>query len=98
MRIIMFILSLAVCFLVGVLYGTGQERGTTDDGTDDSLPITQTEEKVIADIPEEAVEVSVPLQSVETPAYKAASALETIVNFFYEVVVGVLYQLSRLFY
>ncbi|MCF3941819.1 hypothetical protein [Oceanobacillus alkalisoli] len=106
MRVIIILLLFAVFFLGGTLYGVNQERNTYEDQPRESAkvaeeePIIETEERQTVGVGNEydPIEETTLTPTDSTPAYKAASALETIVSFFYEIVVEVLYQVSRLFY
>lgn len=95
MRIISFVLLFTVCFLSGILYANQQTTVKEDE----------TENKIVESIDREEVETFeadtsevIPVQNTNTPAFQAASALETVVNFFYEIIVDILYQVSKLFY
>lgn len=106
MRFITILLLFAVCFLGGALYGVSQERSAYEQQPIEVAEVREEQPNIEAE-ERRAVEVGNTYEPIEettltptdsTPAYKAASALETIVNFFYEIVVELLYQVSRLFY
>lgn len=106
MRFITILLLFAVCFLGGALYGVNQERSAYEEQPREVAEVREEQPNIEAE-EQRAVEVGNTYEPIEettltptdsTPAYKAASALETIVNFFYEIVVELLYQVSRLFY
>ncbi|MEJ8766584.1 MULTISPECIES: hypothetical protein [unclassified Oceanobacillus] len=106
MRFITILLLFAVCFLGGALYGVNQERSAYEQQPREVAEVREEQPNIEAE-ERRAVEVGNTYEPIEettltptdsTPAYKAASALETIVNFFYEIVVELLYQVSRLFY
>lgn len=97
MRGILLLLCLVVCFLFGLLYGIDQDRGAH------SSEIVQEEMEqehppAVEDSPLHPPEEVNLAQSDETSAYKMASALESIINFFYEIVIEILFQASKLFY
>lgn len=104
MRIITILLLFAVCFLGGALYGVSQERSVNEEQPRDFAVLEEQPnmeaEKRWGEVVNtyEPIEETILVPTDSTPAYKAASALETIVNFFYEIVVELLYQVSRLFY
>ena len=97
-RGLLLLFGLVVCFLFGLLYGIDHDRHATSEVVDPVVPEVTEEIPVEKDVPEEPNEEITLIQSDSTPAYKAASALETIVTFFYEIIVEILYQISRLFY
>ncbi|GGN54685.1 MULTISPECIES: hypothetical protein [Oceanobacillus] len=111
MRFITILLLFAVCFLGGALYGVNQERSAyeeqprevaevREEQPNEEQPNIEAEERRAVEVGNtyEPIEETTLTPTDSTPAYKAASALETIVNFFYEIVVELLYQVSRLFY
>lgn len=98
MRGILLLLCLVVCFLFGLLYGMDHNREVNTDVSKEVVRETVQESPVVAEPPAESTEEVNLVQSDTTPAYKAASALESIVTFFYEIVVELLYQVSKLFY
>lgn len=100
MRIMLLLLSLAVCFLIGVLYGMDREKDdVAQDSTLEHEIVESIEDKLVVEEPEENVEQVHVIQSGDnTPAYKAASALSSVVEFIYEIIVEILFQISKLFY
>lgn len=100
MRIMLLLLSLAVCFLIGVLYGMDREKDdVAQDSTLEHEIVESIEDKQVVEEPEENVEQVHVIQSGDnTPAYKAAAALSSVVEFIYEIIVEILFQISKLFY
>lgn len=101
MRAGLLLLGLAVCFLIGVLYGVERESGADGDTIGERetvIEVIQEEEEVTEEPVFENKEAAGAIQSDTTPAYKAASALESVVKFFYEIIVEILFQVSKLFY
>lgn len=102
MRVILLMVALVICFLFGVMYGMDNQQ------TADVRPFEQKSEEIVADrvtdqrLVEADVEtdkeMTVVAETSSTPAYKAASALEAVVDFLYEIIVGILYQVSKLFF
>lgn len=94
MRFIFFIFALALCFILGVQYGVDRQEYAVES------PVSQ--ENVIEEINEIPEEQSIETSHLNTgdttTAYKAASALESLVDLVYEVIVHFLYQISKLFY
>ena len=97
MRIIMLILTLVVCFLAGVLYGVDSKQPLHVNSVEQETEIEMesTIQEMSQEVPEETVTL---VQTATTPAYEAASALKTIVDFFYEIVVDILLHVSKLFF
>lgn len=110
MRTIIFFLLLMICFLAGVLYATDHQATVKepyltnntaveiDEGMTDEKQDTGIEESLVEEKQDTVTEETVPVQKMDTPAFQAASALETVVSFFYEIIVDILYQVSKLFY
>lgn len=97
MRVILIILMLMICFLAGVLYGTDQQvAGNNEPPTQQAN--TEVQERMAEEIESIENEEIISVQNVNAPVFKAATALETVVNFFYEIIVGILFQISKLFY
>ncbi|MHA6250924.1 hypothetical protein [Oceanobacillus sp. CAU 1775] len=97
MRIILLIFALALCFFMGVQHGMEKQVRHV-------APVEDVEVAVEADF-SESVESELPQASQmnmastqNTTAYKAAIALESVVDFIYEIIVHFLYQVSKLFY
>ncbi|MBN6205643.1 hypothetical protein JYK21_04190 [Ralstonia pickettii] len=97
MRIILFVLLLTVCFLSGVLYATNQQTTAKEEQLTENTVVETEVELPQGNQEIEAAEI-IPAQNIDTPAFQAASALETVVSFFYEIIVDILYQVSKLFY
>ena len=98
MRIILLILTLAVCFLAGVLYGVDSEPSIQVDNIEQEAEIEV--DNIVTEVSHEPSEESITIveTATTTPAYEAASALETIVDFLFEIVVDILLHISQLFF
>lgn len=97
MRILLAILFLAIFFLAGVLYGADHLQVTNVNELHQDTGIEMNHD-VPVDVHENKDVNVVPIQSADTPAYKAASALESVVDFFYDVIVDILVHFSKLFF
>ena len=98
MRIILLILTLAVCFFAGVIYGADSEPSIQVDNIEQESEIKV--DSPITEMSHEPSEESITIvqTAATTPAYEAASALETIVDFLFEIVVDILLHISQLFF
>lgn len=95
MRLIIIVLALFICFLLGVVYGSDRDNNEYikpefSYGTGEQIEIERSQYP--QDVSEDMM-----VGADNTPIYKTASALQTVVDFFYDVIVEILYQLSRLF-
>lgn len=97
MRIILFVLLLTVCFLSGILYATNLQTTPKEEHLTENIVVETELEQTQENKEIEAAE-KMSAQNIDTPAFQAASALETVVSFFYEIIVDILYQVSKLFY
>lgn len=99
MRFILFLLILALCFLLGVLYGVEKDlQRETAQPTDEMVEQAEEGKDNEIELLEPVAEEIALAHSEATSSYKVASALQTIVDFFYNIVVEVLYEVSKLFY
>lgn len=107
-RFFIFILLLTVCFLTGMLFGISQDPVSSQNEFQPAEENKQAYEDTVMNANHKA-EVNNENLSVEeidimetsaslTVTQKAASLLEAGVKGFYEIVVGVLYQVAQLFY
>lgn len=95
MRFIFFIIALALCFILGIQYGLDKE--VNDVVSQVSQENNTVEESNIKPI-EQSIKTNQMSTGNTTTAYKAANALASLVDFIYEIIVNVLYQISKLFY
>lgn len=96
MRILVLILIVAVFFLAGVLYGVNNNVSQSDTVEHVEQELDSVSERELAK--DVSQEMSQPVQSLDTPAYKTASALQSIVQFISDIIVDILFQVSKLFY
>lgn len=97
MRILLAVLFLVIFFLAGVLYGADHLQVENVNELHPDSGIEMNNDDSVEVYENEDINV-VPIQSDDTPAYKAASALESVVDFFYDVVVDILVHFSKLFF
>lgn len=105
-RTLIVLLLLAVFFLSGTLYGMNQNAKGASEPTHDteevvsqpqSTPQPKIVDREVEVVP--VVEEDVMLMDQEVHlTQKTASVLETSVQGFYEIVVGILYQVAELFF
>lgn len=86
-----------ICFLAGVLYATDHQATVKEPYLTNNTAV-EIDEGMTDEKQDTVTEETVPVQRIDTPAFQAASALETVVSFFYEIIVDILYQVSKLFY
>lgn len=101
MRTLIILLSLALFFLTGLIIGIGHDDQANDDNPNVEEAVEQTgksaEQQVIVE--EELTERKVSLaDEPEHFTQKAASFLESGVKAFYELIVGVTYELVQVFF
>ncbi|MFD1363002.1 hypothetical protein [Lentibacillus salinarum] len=98
MRTLVVLLSLGLVFLTGMVIGMDQENGPNASDVNTGETIEQTEEKQVI------IEQQPPNEEPEMPespehfTQKTAAFLESGVKGFYELVVGVTYQLVQVFF
>lgn len=95
MRIIFVILLFIVIFMAGMLYGVKYDKA-------DSHNVPPEEPAVMMNYPnleteEELLEVTI-VHTDNTPAFQAASAMESVVQFFYDMIIEFLYHISKVFF
>lgn len=105
-RSFMVLLVLVVVFLVGVLFGTDREQQrlpvthyNTYESGELSSTLNDTKTHVAYDYSQQ--EMSDENNQAVKPLHltqKIASSLEVAINGFYEIIVGILYNLSSLFF
>ncbi|GAB4073391.1 hypothetical protein GCM10028778_09120 [Barrientosiimonas marina] len=95
MRTLIVMLSLAVFFLIGLVIGMDRENQANQ--TDSDKTVEQAEEKqvIVEELPEEEPEMS---DSPDHLTQKTAQFLESGVKGFYEIVVGMTYDLVQVFF
>lgn len=102
-RTIIMLLLLAVFFLSGTLYGMNQDtRGSNESEIEEEVVVVSPNPEQIVEkeiVPTPIVEEDLMTMNNQVHlTQKTASLLETSVQGFYEVVVGVLYQVAEIFF